>query len=318
MQAHRFLWSLLAALAALAALAGSVPAQSWSFPLDPRRTYLRTHQDSPLPPLVLDLASLGITPGAWLRVGTTGAFRYINGGSDTHRSLCAVFSADATLLATSVQQRVPGAIAAGPHFSSGTTYYGSLPMDVPQDFFCSRALWDDRADVQVPAGAAFLFVGVHDSLFHDNVDPNGDYGVVVTVLPPPLLPGTGEHLTLWTGVDGAIGSVPALHVAPAGSTVGAELRYPLGLLDGAIAVLFADTEAVGAPVPQPLPRLWLQDFVVLRVGVLANTPGWVEPWSLVVPPGLLGTLLLVQGGALSPLARNGVYSTTNAHAFVLQ
>ena len=90
--------SLLATLA----LAATGSAQSWSFALNPRVTYLRTNSDQPQPPLVLDLASLGLSPGQWLRIETVGDFRYINGGTDTYRSLCGVFSANSTLLATNV------------------------------------------------------------------------------------------------------------------------------------------------------------------------------------------------------------------------
>src|SRR5262245_33898050 len=110
-------------------------AQTTTHPLDPRATFLRTNNDLPQPPLVLDLAALGATLGNWLRLESTGAFRYIAGGQDNHRSLIGVFSSSTQLLATSVQQRVPDAIAAGGAFTASATYYGSLPMDVPQDFF---------------------------------------------------------------------------------------------------------------------------------------------------------------------------------------
>lgn len=65
-------------------------AQTWTFPMDPRAAYLRTNNDSPTAPLVLDLATLGITPGQWLHLETAGAYRHINGGTDTYRSLVGV------------------------------------------------------------------------------------------------------------------------------------------------------------------------------------------------------------------------------------
>lgn len=310
--------TLLPAASALFLLAASAAAQTWSYPLDPRATYLRTNQDSPLPPLVLDLPALGIAPGQWLRLESTGAFRYINGGLDDYRSLVAVFSNSAQLLATSVQQRVPGAIAAGPAFVSGGTYYGNLPIDVPQDFFVSRQTWDDGVLVEVPAGASHLFLGVHDSLFNDNADPNGDFGARVTVVATPSLPGTGEHLTLKSSVGGPAALTPDVHPAPPGLPMLAELHHPVGFLDGALYVLVADTMATGGPAPSLLPRLWSVNLFVLQVGVIPNTPGWSTAWSLVAPAGLLGTTLVVQGGALSPLTRNGLYETTNAHRFALQ
>ena len=298
--------------------AAELAAQTWTYPLNPRATYLRSNSDAPQPPLVLDLAALGIAPGHWVRVGSTGAFRYINGGGDNHRSLCAVFSASATLLATNVQQRVVDAIAAGPAFASGNTWYGNLPMDVPQDFFCSRQSWADSIDVRVPAGATHLFVGVHDSLYNDNVDPNGDWGVVLTLLPVPTLPGTGEHITLKSAVNGVPAQAPDLHVAPPGSTTTVELGYPLGFLDGAIYAFVADVIPTGAPPLQPIPGWWTPNLIWLQIGVLPATPNWTATWSLVATADFPGTTVLVQAVALTDQARNGLFEATAAHAFAWQ
>ncbi|MBX3464874.1 MAG: hypothetical protein KF830_17030 [Planctomycetes bacterium] len=304
------------ALFLVPAFASAVLAQSWTFPMSPRATYLRTNQDSPLPPVVVDLAALGLAPGQWLRIGSTGAFRHITGGQDNSRALSAVFSGSAALLPANVQQRVVDAIAAGPDFLSGPTYHGSLPTDVPQDFFCSRTGWDDRIDVQVPAGATHLFLGTHDSLFNDNVDPNGDWGAVVTLLPPPLLPGTGEHLVLRSAVDGVPAAAPVVHVAPPGSTLLVELGYPLGLLDGEIYALIADVAPTGGPLPNPLPGLWSWNLILLQAGILPPIPGWTDSWSMVATADFPGTTVIVQGAALSARARNGVFVSTAAHAFL--
>ncbi len=308
----------LLGLSSLLVFAGGIAAQTWSFPLDPRRTYLRTNSDAPLSPLVLDLASLGIAPGQWLRIGSTGGFRYVNGGQDGFRSLIGVFSGSATLLATSMQQRVVDAIAAGPDFTSGGTYYGNLPIDVPEDFMCSRELWDNGIDVPVPPGATHLFLGVHDSLYSDNGDPNGDYGAVVTVVPTPSLPGTGEHLTLTSAVNGTPAALPDVHAAPPGSTMVAELHHPVGFLDGEIYVFFADVIATGGQAPNPLPGLWSANLILLQLGIVPNTPGWTDTWTLQAVAGYPGTTVIVQAGALSARARNGVFETTAAHRFEWQ
>lgn len=307
----------LAVLAAFAVTATSV-AQTWSYALDPRAAFVRTNNDQPQPPLVLNLATLGLVPGQWLRLESTGDFRYVNGGADSFRSLCGVFSANSTLLATNVQQRVPGAIAAGPAYPSGGTYSGNLPMDIPQDFFISRNLWDNGITVEIPNGATHLFVGVHDSLYNDNGDPDGDYGVVVTVVPTPVLPGTGEHVVLASAVNGTPTLQPELWNAPAGSTVSAQLRYPLGFVDGSLYAFVGDTMATGGAVPQLLPRLWLGNLLVLQFGLLPSSPGFTDTWQLPVPAGLAGVTLLVQAGVLTTNARNGTYETTAAHRFVLQ
>lgn len=297
-------------------LAAAATAQTWTWSLDPRAAYVRTNNDSPVAPLVVNLGSLGIAAGDWLSVGSQGTFRYINGGQDNYRSLCAVFSSNATLLATNVQQRVPGAIAAGPSFPSGNTFSGSLPMDIPQDFFVSRNLWSDHVEVQVPAGATHLFIGVHDSLFNDNVDPNGDYGVVITKLVAPTFGGTGEHIEMKAAVNGTPARFPDMHLAPPGSTITTELDYPLGFIDGELYLFLADVTAIGAPVPNPLPGLYSQNLILLKAGVLPTTPNFTDTWTLPVAAGFAGTAVFVQCVALSSIARNGLFVSSNAHVFL--
>lgn len=290
-------------------------AQTWTLPMSPRATFLRTNSDSPLPPIVLDLAALGIAPGQWLRIGSTGGFRYVNGGADGNRALCAVFSGSATLLASSFQQRVVDALAAGPAFVSANTYLGGLPIDVPQDFYCSRQGFGNGADVEVPAGATHLFLGVYDSLYNDNFDPNGDWGAVVTVIATPALPGTGEHVVLKAAVDATPAAVPESHDAPPGSTMVVTLEQPLGLLSGDIFVLVADVVPTGGQPPHPLPGLWVSNMLLLQGGALPGTADWSTTFSLVTTADFPGTTVIVQGGVLSPLARNGLFETTAAHRF---
>ncbi len=293
-------------------------AQTFTYPLNPRATYLRTNQDLPAAPLVLDLAAIGAPTGSWLRVGTTGGFRYVNGGQDNGRALCGVFSSDSTLLATNVQQRVPGAIAAGPSFASANTYFGGLPMDVAQDFYCSRNGWAENTVVQVPAGATHLFLGVHDSLYNDNADPNGDYAAVVSLVPSPSHGGTGEHLELRSSIGGSTASLPDAHAAAPNAPMLAEVHHPLGFVEGSLYVVLGDVVATGAPAPNPVPGLWVDDLIVLQFGLVPATPGWIATWTANAPVGFAGTTILVQAGALTTLARNGTFETTNAHRFELQ
>ncbi len=299
-------------------LAAGASSQSWSWPLDPRAAYLRTNSDTPTAPLILNLGSLGIEPGDWLRIETTGACRQVGGGQDTVRAACAVFSSSATLLATNVQQRVPGAIAAGPAFPSVNTYFGSVPTDITEDFYVSRTLWADHVDVQVPAGASHLFIANYDSYYVDNADPNGDYGVSVTKLAAPTFGGTGEHIVMKAAVNGTPASLPDVHLAPPGSTITAQLEYPLGFADGSLYLFLADVVPVGGAVPNPLPGLWCEDLIVLKGGLLPSTPDFTDTWSLVVAPGSAGIAVFVQCAALTPTARNGLFETTNAHAFLFQ
>lgn len=305
-------------VAALLGLGSTAAAQTFTYPLHPRAAYLRTNQDQPTAPLLLDLATIGAPPGTWLRVGSTGGFRYVNGGQDGFRALCGVFSSSSTLLATNVQQRVPDAIAAGPAFLSGGTYNGNLPMDVPQDFFCSRNGWAENTVVQVPAGATHLFLGVHDSLYNDNVDPNGDYAAVVSIEPAPSHGGTGEYLELRSSVGGSTASFPDAHATAPSAPMVAEVHHPIGFAEGSLYVVLGDVVATGSPVPNPLPGLWVDELIVLQFGLVSATPGWFATWSAAAPSGFAGTTILVQAGALTTLARNGTFVTTNAHRFELQ
>jgi len=305
-------------LVAALAFATDLAAQSWSFPLHPRAIFLRTNNDTPQPPLVVDLASLGVVPGNWLRVGTTGDFSAIGGGPDNFQSLIGVFSASATLLPSNVQHRVVDAIGAGPSFSSPGTWSGALPMDIPQDFFCSRQTWSSFLDVAVPAGATHLFLGVHDSLCADNTDPDGDYGVSITLLPTPTFPGTSEHIGMKAAVNGVPASWPDVHLATPGSTITTQLDYPVGLIDGSLHLFVADVVTVGAPPPNPLPGLWSQNLILLKAGVLSGPFGFTDTWSLVVAPGYAGTAVFVQCLALPPAPRNGLFEGSNAHVFVFQ
>ncbi len=298
--------------------AATAVAQTWTLPMDPRSTFLRVENDPAQPPLVVDLTNLGVAPGTWLEIGTSGAYCYRGGVPDTYRYLVAVFSSSNQLLASGLQQRVPGAIAAGPAYGSGFTYWGSHPTDIVEDFVCSRDLWDERIQIQVPVGATHLFLGALDSYYGDNFDPNQDYVAVIRRVAAPSLPGTGEHLQLLGSAVGQPVAVPDVHPAPGGSTIRAELRYPMGYVDGSLYLLAAELVGTNSPVPQPLPRLWLGNPAVVAVGALPGTPGWSATFQLPVPPGLAGLSVLVQGGAITPQARNGSYLTTNVQRFDLQ
>ena len=227
--------------------AATATAQTFTFPLDPKASYLRTNNDVSAAPLVLNLASLGIAPGQWLRIGTTGFYRSIAGGPDTYRSLAGVFSSSTTLLPETDQFRVVDAIAAGPAVQSGPTFVGSLPIDIPEDFDCSRLGWASSMDVMVPANATHLFLGTHESFFSDNVDPNGDFAAVVTLLAPPTMPGTGEHLVLKSAVGGAPALTPDVHLEPASEIMGrnASSSWPIAAICCSTAL---STERVSSTV----------------------------------------------------------------------
>jgi hypothetical protein len=173
------LW-LAAALGAAGVVGQALATTSLS--LDPRRTYLRTNNDASLPAVPLSLAARGIVPGDRIELARQGDFD--NGpGGDTFTTLTAVFSASDVLLPSDQLHRVPDALDAGVDLVSAPTHFGGLPTDIPEDFVISSSAYPSgTVCVIVPTGATHLFFSAPDSLFFDNSDPDGDWGVAITLL----------------------------------------------------------------------------------------------------------------------------------------
>lgn len=188
---------------ALAITALSFPslalAQSTTHPLDPSATFLRVNGETTASTLPIPLNSLGIVPGQLCRIGVVGDFD--NGpGGDTNYGMIAVFSASATLLGPAVVRRVADALPTGVPIVSPPTWRGSLPTDFPEDFNVSVAPDRRPSTVEVPAGATHLFVCAWDSLYFDNSDPDGDFGVQIEVIGP------GTWTDLGNGLPGVAGT----------------------------------------------------------------------------------------------------------------
>jgi hypothetical protein len=97
---------------------------------------------------------------------------YDNGpNADTFTGMTAVFSSNDSLLEPALLNRVPGAREAGEDFVTHNTYYGNLSTDIPEDFYV------DSVVIQIPDSAKYLFAGPHDAWFHDNSDPDHDFGI---------------------------------------------------------------------------------------------------------------------------------------------
>jgi hypothetical protein len=90
-----------------------------------------------------------------------------------------VFSSTNVLLAPNFLNRVPGAIDAGMPVVTWSTLYGNMATDILQDFRIANTI------VQVPLGANYLFVAAEDIYYSDNSNPNGNYGVRITVASVP-------------------------------------------------------------------------------------------------------------------------------------
>jgi hypothetical protein len=147
--------------------------------IDPTSAYLRTNDDPCLDAIPIELSTLGISVGDYLRLAQLGDFN--NGpGGDIYKRMIGVFSSNDSLLDSSLLHRVPGAIDAGEDFVTSPTYVGNLPTDIPEDF------WIDTVIVQVPDSALFLFVSTHDSWYWDNSDPDSDFAISIKITSAPI------------------------------------------------------------------------------------------------------------------------------------
>jgi len=151
---------------------GLVPAGIYS--IDPRATYLLTSQDSAPNAKAFLLAEMSLSPGDFIRLQQFGDYKPGTIYNDASKGLIAVFSGTNILLSSNLLNRVQDALDAGIDVATSVTFYGSLATDIPEDFLINDTY------VQIPQGAAYLFIAASDSLYRDNSDPDGDFAVGIT------------------------------------------------------------------------------------------------------------------------------------------
>ena len=121
-------------------------------PIDSRANYLRTFDDPrALNAVPINLDALGVRPGDDITISTVGDFSWCwpSGCPEGPAPACGVFSANATLLAGNVLNRVPGAktfLGGGNACSTGATLFGNLPTVNPG----TGADRDRRPSIQRP------------------------------------------------------------------------------------------------------------------------------------------------------------------------
>lgn len=155
--------------------------------IDSRQTFINADTGA-LNSLILDLTQLGIQPGDTIVIER---FGYLSPFGDSTKeyygTVFATFSTDSRLLANSgttdgnTTDRVPGAINAqfpnGCQACIGKIFYISNGQNLVQGGF-------NGILVQVPANARYLFIGVADSFYRDNVDSNKDLAVGISKVLP--------------------------------------------------------------------------------------------------------------------------------------
>ncbi len=144
--------------------------------VDPTQTYLQTDADDEAnDAIAINLSNLGLSPGDQIHVAQLGEFDFDPTEENTTlRRMVAVFSGSSVLESSEQVNRVPDAIDAGEDFDTG-----SLSADIPEDFLV------DEDTVEIPTGATHLFLSGYDGNFEDNVDPDGDYKLRITLPEPP-------------------------------------------------------------------------------------------------------------------------------------
>jgi hypothetical protein len=178
-------------------------------PVDPTATYLLTSNDiGSKDAIPINLGAFGLKPGDTVIFQALGNFCYYS--TDCNRfnvapqPLLAVFSTSSALLPSGVLNRVPGAIGGVGTTFTGSTFYNQISTNITDDFFIGHD--PNSTEITIPAGAAFLFVSVSDSLYGDNVDPDKDLGLKISRVAEPsslTMLGCGIVslliLALWSG-----------------------------------------------------------------------------------------------------------------------
>jgi hypothetical protein len=165
------------------------------------------------------LASLPIpvTPGMTIVATTLGDYCPLSpnpGCQQFVEPLGALFSSQGpgSLLPGTNLNRLPGAVMAPgiPGVVDPPTWVWGQTTDIPQDFQLGVASVTGST-LTVPAGALWLVVGVLDSYYADNFDPDHNLAVNITVDPPgneQILevhnPEPGTYVMLLTGLAGFV------------------------------------------------------------------------------------------------------------------
>ena len=164
--------------------------------IDPRATYFLTSNDNVPGAAPILLSDHDIFAGDTIQLDIFGGYDNGPGSEDSFYLTAGVFSSSADLLASSVLNRVTGAIDAGIDLLTYSTYFNGLPTDIAEDFGIGRSV-----TISVPTGALYLFVSPSDILFSDNSDLNNNYEISLSVSAVPV------PAAVWLFGSGLIGLI---------------------------------------------------------------------------------------------------------------
>lgn len=142
-------------------------------------------------------------------------------------------------------------------------------------------------------------------------------------VPPLALPGSNDDLELYVRLNGDGDPLASTHAAPAGTTVTFTMKSPGGTLNGAVPLLAGEFFMPAFP-PMGLvsyPYVHLDNgLAFLIAGSFGASPfasPGLEPAGIsittLVPIGLGGFGIRLQGLAVTPFASNGLFAASNAH-----
>jgi hypothetical protein len=165
--------TLLAALALLAVSTHTALAQTppkgegpgW-WRISPKSTFYRTSNDPQATSSFFFL--LDEMPGTYaapMVIEIFGDYKMSNTEGDNRNILHGVFTRTPTILAD--------ALPASRTTTSGPTYHGSLPTEIPEDFRITPDA-TGKYIINIPAGAQWIVVCIADSYYGDNSDPDND------------------------------------------------------------------------------------------------------------------------------------------------
>jgi hypothetical protein len=152
-----------------------------TFQRNPLNSFLLHPNNNVAMPQVIELASINAAPGDCLEFVVNGSFQcqMPSNPACVSKGTEVIFSSNNTVLPNTQLVRVPGAIDAGPSIVTSPTCgpNGVVATNVPFDFRV-----DITPLVKVPQGAVFMIVGTPDCYNGDNLDSDGDFQLVVTVI----------------------------------------------------------------------------------------------------------------------------------------